>query len=88
MITKEKKQSLVEQFGEKPENTGASEVQVAIFTERIKEITEHLKQHSKDHAARLGLLKIVGKRRRLLNYIRANDIEKYRSLIKELGIRK
>lgn len=88
MITKEKKQEFVEKFGKNGRDTGAAEVQIAIFTARISELTEHLKRHKKDHSTRLGLLKLVGKRRRLLNYLIHQDIERYRSVIKELGIRK
>ncbi|MGF1671470.1 MAG: 30S ribosomal protein S15 [Balneolaceae bacterium] len=87
-ISKEKKSELVEKYGGSPDNSGATEAQIAILTERINHLTGHLKNNSKDHASRLGLLKMVGKRRRLLRYLMNNDIEKYRSLIKELGIRK
>ncbi len=88
MITKEQKLELIEKYGKSDSDTGTAEVQVAIFTERIKELTEHLKSHSKDHSTRRGLLKLVGKRRRLLNYLMDNDIERYRSVIAELDIRK
>lgn len=88
MISKEVKQELVDQFGRDGHDTGSPEVQIAIFTKRIQELTEHLKLHSKDHSTRRGLLKLVGKRRRLLNYLMKRDIERYRTLIKELGIRK
>jgi len=88
MITKEKTQELVTQFGEGAADTGRSEVQVAIFTERIARLTEHLKVNPKDHSSRRGLLKLVGKRRRLLSYLSVVDIERYRALIKDLGIRK
>ncbi len=88
MITKEEKQELIAAYGKDEKDTGAPEVQIAIFTRRINELTEHLRQHSKDHATRRGLLKLVGKRRRLLNYLMSKDIERYRSIIKELGIRK
>lgn len=88
MITKDEKQELVSQHGKSATDTGAPEVQIAIFSRRINELTEHLKRHSKDHATRRGLLKLVGKRRRLLNYLMDRDIERYRSIIKELGIRK
>lgn len=87
-ITKEKKQELAKQFGGSATNTGSTEAQIAIFTERITKLTEHLKDNEKDHASRRGLLKMVGKRRKLLNYLKKNDIEKYRELISELGIRK
>lgn len=87
-LTKEKKEEIIEKYGESVENTGSTEAQIAIFTERINELTEHLKTHKKDHSSRRGLLLMVGKRRRLLNYLMKEDINKYRSLIKELGIRK
>lgn len=87
-ITKERKEELVEEFGGSKDNTGSTEAQIAIFTERINDLTEHLKDHSQDHASRRGLLKLVGKRRDLLNYLKKKDIESYRELISELGIRK
>lgn len=88
MITKDSKQQLVEKHGKNGSDTGAPEVQIAIFSVRISELTEHLKLHPKDHSTRRGLLKLVGKRRRLLNYLMDQDIERYRSIIAELGIRK
>lgn len=88
MITKEEKQELVEQFGNSPDDTGTPEVQIAIFSKRIARLTDHLKAHPKDHSTRHGLLKLVGKRRRLLNYLMAQDIERYRTIIQELGLRK
>ncbi len=87
-ITKERKEELVEKYGGSKDNTGSTEAQIAIFTERINDLTDHLKEHSQDHASRRGLLKLVGKRRDLLNYLKDNDIEKYRELIDDLGIRK
>ncbi len=87
-VTKEKKQEIIEQFGGSAGNTGSTEAQIAIFTARINHLTEHLKGNRKDHASRRGLLKLVGKRRRLLNYLMKKDIQKYRDLIGELGIRK
>jgi len=87
MITKEQKLELVKQYGKNEQDTGSAEVQVAILTARIKELTEHMKSHKKDFHTRRGLLMLVGKRRRLLSYIKKNDIENYRSLIKSLGIR-
>ncbi len=87
-ITKERKEELAEKFGGSKENTGSTEAQIAIFTERITELTEHLKENEQDHASRRGLLQMVGKRRRLLNYLKNKDIEKYRELINELGLRK
>lgn len=88
MISKESVQELVNQFGTTDHDTGRPEVQVAIFSKRISELTDHLKRHPKDHSTRRGLLKLVGKRRRLLNYLMSTDIERYRSVIAELGIRK
>jgi len=88
VITTDQKLELIEQFGKSKADTGTSEVQIAIFSTRIKELTEHLKIHSKDHSTRRGLLKLVGKRRRLLNYLMDTDIERYRTVIAELGIRK
>ena len=87
-ITVEEKQEIFKKFGKSTENTGSPEAQVALFTERINRLTDHLKTHKKDHSTRLGLLRLVGKRRRLLNYLMKKDIEGYRNLIKELGIRK
>ena len=88
MITKDEKQELISRFGKSDTDTGTPEVQIAIFSKRIEELTEHLKRHPKDHSTRRGLLKLVGKRRRLLNYLIASDIERYRAVIRELGIRK
>lgn len=88
MITAEEKKKLVEAHGKNAGDTGAPEVQIAIFSSRIKELTDHLQHHPKDHSTRRGLLKLVGKRRRLLNYLMDRDIERYRSIIQELGIRK
>lgn len=88
MISTEQKQALVEQHGASDTDTGKPEVQIALFTARINDLTEHLKRHKKDHTSRLGLLKMVGRRRRLLNYLMARDIARYRAVIRELGIRK
>ena len=88
MISKEKKQLIIEEYATKPGDTGSPEVQIAILTARINELTEHLKIHKKDHHSRRGLLKMVGQRRGLLEYLKKNDIERYRSLIQRLGIRK
>ena len=88
MITKEKKQELIAEHGNGDNDTGTTEVQIAIFSHRINELTEHLKTHTQDHASRRGLLRIVGKRRRLLDYLRDADIERYRAIIAKLGIRK
>ncbi|MDR0919485.1 MAG: 30S ribosomal protein S15 [Oscillospiraceae bacterium] len=82
------KKLVIEKFGRTEGDTGSPEVQVALLTERINHLTEHLKLHKKDHHSRRGLLKMVGHRKGLLNYIKKKDIEKYRSLIAELGIRK
>ncbi|MDZ7715041.1 MAG: 30S ribosomal protein S15 [Balneolaceae bacterium] len=87
-ITKEKKEEIVKKYGGSEENTGSTEAQIAIFTARIKDLTDHLQENGQDHASRRGLLQMVGKRRRLLNYLKKNDIEKYRELISDLGIRK
>lgn len=86
-ISKERKAELTAKFGKNTQDTGNSKVQVAILSERIKELTEHMKSHQKDFHTRRGLLMLVGKRRRLLSYIKKNDINEYRELIKELGIR-
>ena len=88
MITKDKKQTIIEQHGESGQDTGKPEVQSAIFTARINELTEHLKTHKKDHTSRLRLLKMVGKRRRLLRYLSDNHIDRYRAIIAELGLRR
>ena len=87
-LTKEKKQELVSKHGRSEGDTGSAEVQVALMTERINELTEHLRAHSKDHHSRRGLLKMVGKRRRILRYLERNDLERYRSLVAELGLRR
>ena len=86
-ISKERKAELTAKFGKNAQDTGNSKVQVAILSERIKELTEHMKSHQKDFHTRRGLLMLVGKRRRLLSYIKKNDINEYRELIAELGIR-
>lgn len=87
-ITKEQKTEYTRKFGQNDLDTGNTKVQVAILTHRILDLTEHLKKNTKDAHTRLGLMKLVGKRRRLLNYLESTDVESYRSLIKELGIRK
>ena len=87
-LTKEQKTELIGKYGRSPNDTGSAEVQVALLTERINELTEHLRGHSKDHHSRRGLLMLVGKRRRLLRYLERNDLERYRSLVGELGIRR
>ncbi len=88
MVTKEQKQEIIAKFGGDEKNSGAAEVQVALLTARINDLQKHFKANPKDHASNRGLLKMVGQRRRLLKYIKNNDIEKYRSLIAELGLRK
>jgi len=88
MISKEKKTTIIEEYGRAPGDTGSPEVQIAILTARIQELTEHLKVHQKDHHSRRGLLKMVGQRRGLLTYLKNSDIESYRTLIAKLGIRK
>ena len=88
MITPEIKAELIKEYGKDENDTGCVEVQVAILSYRIRELTEHLKTHQKDHHSRRGLLKMVGKRRGLLDYMKSKDIEGYRQLIEKLGIRK
>lgn len=88
MITTEKKKELIAAYGRNPEDTGSPEVQIALLTERITELTDHLRIHKKDHHSRRGLLKMVGQRRGLLDYLKKVDIERYRSIIEKLGIRK
>lgn len=87
-LTQERKLDIIKQFGENEQDTGNTRVQVALLTERINELTEHLRSHKKDHHSRRGLLMLVGQRRRLLNYLQRDDLEGYRALVKELGLRK
>ncbi len=87
-LTQERKQELVDKFGDSPTDTGKTEVQIALLTERINELTEHLRTHRKDHHSRRGLLMLNGQRRRFLNYLRKTDLERYRALIRELGLRR
>ncbi len=87
-LTKEEKAKIIEKYGKGDMDTGNTCVQIALFTEKIKQLTEHLKTHKKDHHSRRGLLKLVGKRRRLLDYLIKKDLEQYRRLIKELNIRR
>ena len=87
-LTSEKKAELFAKYGNDAKNTGSAESQIALFTFRINHLTEHLKTHQKDNHSRRGLLKMVGKRRGLLNYLKEVDIERYRTIIAELGIRK
>ena len=88
MISKEKKTAIINEYGRKPGDTGSPEVQIAILTRRINDLTEHLKVHKNDHHSRRGLLKMVGQRRGLLAYLKKTDIERYRALIERLGLRK
>jgi small subunit ribosomal protein S15 len=87
-VTQERKQELTTKFGDSPTDTGKTEVQVAVLTERINELTDHLRIHRKDHHSRRGLLMLVGRRRRFLNYLQRSDLERYRTLIRELGLRR
>ena len=82
------KKEIVAQLGKSETDTGSTEVQIALLTARINELTEHLREHKKDHHSRRGLLMLVGKRRRLLNYLQTADLDRYRALIKELGLRR
>ncbi|HWV38153.1 MAG TPA: 30S ribosomal protein S15 [Vulgatibacter sp.] len=87
-LLKDRKQELVEKFARKEGDTGSPEVQVALLTERIHYLTEHFKTHAKDHHSRRGLLKLVGQRRRLLDYLKRKDLARYKTLIEQLGLRK
>lgn len=87
-LTKEKKAELVKKFGANESDTGSIEVQIAILTEEINTLTEHFKEHKKDHHSKRGLLRKVGQRRSLLNYLVKNDVTRYRKVVKELGLRK
>jgi len=87
-VPKETKEKIIKKYGKDSKDTGETKVQIALLTERIKQLTEHFKLNKKDHHSRRGLLKLVGKRRRLLDYLVQKDVEQYRSLIKELGIRR
>ena len=88
MIAKDKKQAIIKEYGRSEGDTGSPEVQIAILTSRINELTDHFKSNPKDHHSRRGLLKMVGKRRALLAYLKDTDIESYRNLIERLGLRK
>ena len=88
MLTPEQKKQLIEKYRLHDTDTGSPEVQIAILTERINYLTEHLKQHKKDHHSRRGLFKMVGQRRGLLNYLRDNDIDRYRAIVEKLQLRK
>lgn len=87
-LTKEEKEALIKKFGKNEHDSGRAEVQIAIITTRINQLTSHFEAHKKDHAGRRGLLMLVGKRRRLLDYLASREIERYRTIIKELNIRK
>jgi small subunit ribosomal protein S15 len=87
-LTKEAKQEIIGQHGRSEADTGSPQVQIALLTRRINELTEHLREHPKDHYSRRGLLKLVGRRRRLLQYLQQRDLEGYRGLIQELGLRR
>ncbi len=88
MLTKEKKSEIVDEFKTGESDTGSSEVQIALLTSRINELTDHFKAHPKDHASRRGLLKMVGNRNALLKYVRGKDVNRYRGIISRLGLRK
>lgn len=87
-LTKGVKQELIDKHGKNGQDTGSTDVQVAMLTQRINDLTEHLRSHPKDHYSRRGLLKLVGRRRRFLTYLQKTDLEGYRALIKELGLRR
>jgi small subunit ribosomal protein S15 len=87
-LTKEAKLEIIGRHGRSQTDTGSPQVQIALLTQRINELTEHLREHPKDHYSRRGLLKLVGRRRRFLNYLQKKDVEGYRELIKELGLRR
>ena len=87
-VTQERKRELVEKFGSGATDTGKTEVQIALLTERINALTEHLRVHRKDHHSRRGLLMLVGRRRRFLNYLQRTDLERYRVVLRELGLRR
>ncbi|MBO5413394.1 MAG: 30S ribosomal protein S15 [Clostridia bacterium] len=87
-MTKERKQEIINEFKREENDTGSSEVQIALLTERINELTEHLKVHKKDNHSRRGLLQMVGKRRNLLNYLAKKDLDKYREVVEKLNLRK
>ncbi|WP_058990694.1 30S ribosomal protein S15 [Anaerococcus rubeinfantis] len=88
MLNKEQKTQIIKEFQKDEKDTGSAEVQIAILTQRIKELTEHLKANKKDHSSRRGLFKMIRRRKGLLNYLMKNDIERYREVIEKLGLRK
>jgi small subunit ribosomal protein S15 len=87
-LTQDRKREIVSRYGDTPQDTGNTRVQIALLTARINDLTEHLRTHRKDHHSRRGLLVLVGKRRRMLNYMQRNDLDAYRQLIRELGLRR
>ncbi|KAB2845688.1 MAG: 30S ribosomal protein S15 [Melioribacteraceae bacterium] len=87
-LTKEKKQEIIKKYGKGTNDSGTAEVQIALLTEKINNLTDHFTEHKKDHASRRGLMMMVGKRRRLLDYLQRKDIERYRTIIKDLNLRK
>lgn len=87
-ITKERKAEIIKTHGQREGDTGSAEVQIALLTERINDLTAHFQKHAKDFASRRGLLKMVGRRRNLLNYVRSENVERYRAIVKALGLRK
>jgi len=88
MLSKDRKTEIIDRFKKHDVDTGSPEVQIGILSERINVLTDHLKTHSKDHHSRRGLLKMVGQRRRLLNYLQRQDVERYRAVVKDLGLRR
>ncbi len=88
MLTKERKQEIITEYGQDDKDTGSTEVQIALLTERIQDLTGHFKLHKKDHGSRRGLLKMVGQRRTLLKYLKKNDLDSYRAILKKLNLRK
>jgi small subunit ribosomal protein S15 len=88
MLTKEKKQEIITEYGLNNKDTGSTEVQIALLTERILDLTDHFKTHKKDHSSRRGLLKLVGQRRTLLKYLKKKDLDSYRAILKKLNLRK
>ncbi len=88
MLSKDRKTEIIDRFKKHDVDTGSPEVQIGILTERINVLTDHLKTHSKDHHSRRGLLKMVGRRRRLLDYLQKQDVERYRTVVKDLGLRR